>query len=142
MKKFIKRPTDVPMPQMLPPFKISDLEGYVSPIKLTYETALKELKTKEDEYIHAQIEETLGVKIDRDRLLNALKGDREQYKQGFAAGYAKRDKEIIRCGECKYRSQLVSEDSYGVEDWVCDHDCGCAQCEDDDFCRYGERRKK
>ena len=48
--------------------------------------------------------------------------------------------EVVRCKDCKHRSKLASEDSYGVEDWVCNHDCGCAQCNDDDFCRYGERK--
>ena len=50
--------------------------------------------------------------------------------------------EVVRCKDCKHRSKLTSEDSYGVEDWVCNHDCGCAQCNDNDFCRYGERKEK
>lgn len=49
--------------------------------------------------------------------------------------------EVVRCKDCKYRTKLTSEEDYGVEIWVCNHDCGCAQCNDDDFCRYGEKKE-
>lgn len=60
---------------------------------------------------------------------------------GEAVLKAERVVELVRCGSCKHRSKLASEDSYGIEDWVCNHDFGCAKCDDDDFCRYGERAK-
>ena len=40
----------------------------------------------------------VGVNVNKAELLKALAYDREQYEKG----YADRDKEIIRCKDCKY----------------------------------------
>ena len=42
--------------------------------------------------------QSVGVNVDKNELLKALRYDREQYQKG----YADRDSEIIRCGGCEH----------------------------------------
>lgn len=48
----------------------------------------------------------IGVAVDKDELMKALKYDREQYNRGysdgFTDGFEAADKSIVRCKDCKY----------------------------------------
>lgn len=81
--------------------------------------------------------QNIGINVDKDELLKALRYDRGQYQKG----YADRDAEIIRCKDCKY-AYLTS-----------DGECKYCDLEKDDngslveryrswdwFCADGERK--
>lgn len=65
----------------------------------------------------------VGVNVDKDELLKALQYDRGQYQKG----YADRDSEIVRCGECKYYREGFCYNPHAYEttggnttpDWFC-----------------------
>ena len=73
------------------------------------------------------------VNVDKDELKKALAYDRNQYQVGFAAGklkgYEIATKEIVRCGECKYRYKegdnvvtnhcLLNHNHVQSDDWYC-----------------------
>lgn len=61
---------------------MNSLEGYESPVKV-YQS---ELQTAiEDETLH--VAQHIGIDIDKEELLRALAYDRDQYKEGYEAGY-------------------------------------------------------
>lgn len=47
--------------------------------------------------------QNVGVYVDKEELLKALRYDREQYQKG----YADRDNEIIRCKDCIYYTDCL-----------------------------------
>ena len=47
--------------------------------------------------------QNVGVYVDKEELLKALKYDRRQYQKG----YKDRDSEIVRCRDCKYGEQSM-----------------------------------
>lgn len=67
----------------------------------------------------------VGVNVDKAELLKALAYDREQYQKG----YEDRDKEIVRCKDCKYKNDFLNC-IIVYEGWKPD---------DDWFCKGGER---
>lgn len=100
---------------------------YKSPIEITF-GPMKMVEKQNDEiekYVYEYMQE-IGVNVDREELLKALRYDRDQYEKGYADG----KNSIVRCGECKYMLP-----------------CGrCTMFADDnirpsvsDFCSYGER---
>lgn len=100
---------------------------YQSPIEITF-GAMKMVERQADEiekYVYEYMQE-IGVNVDREELLKALRYDRDQYEKGFADC----QNSIVRCGECKYMLP-----------------CGrCTMFADDkirpsvsDFCSAGER---
>lgn len=68
---------------------MNSLEGYESPVKI-YQS---ELQTAiEDETLH--VAQHIGIDIDKKELLRALAYDRDQYKEGYEAGYNKAYQEM------------------------------------------------
>ena len=66
---------------------------YKSPIELFY----KDIKAKQEEYVLSAIQE-MGVNVDKEELLKALKYDREQYSKGYIDGvkeFAERCKDLF-----------------------------------------------
>ena len=61
---------------------------YESPIKLITDRVMKDFVKEQDAYILQEVVR-LGVDIDKEELMRALKYDREQYEAGYADG--KRD---------------------------------------------------
>ena len=86
----------------------------------------KQLNTQIDEMCY-QATQRVGININKEKLLLALKYDssryRTAYKNGYETGYEKRDDEIIRCKDCKsYNKQMhYCRDSERacVPDWYC-----------------------
>ena len=68
---------------------------YKSPIELIYES----LQWQMEESIY-KVVQNVGINVDKEELIKALKYDREQYKKGYED--AKAESEIIYCGECKH----------------------------------------
>lgn len=77
----------------------------------------------------------VGVNVNKDELIKALAYDRRQYDCGYADGRAARDREIVRCKDCKYLDHFCDEE---IDLW-------CSAWEnvtsEDGFCHYGERRE-
>ena len=56
----------------------------------------------------------LGIDVDKEELVRALKYDREQYQKG----YEDRDKEIVRCKNCKHWSNERINDYNKCIRWI------------------------
>ena len=103
---------------------------YDSPFKLTISDITTQMKQKIDETCWNTVQR-VGIDIDKEKLLIALKQDSERYREAYAkgydTGYEKRDEEIIRCKDCKH---------YMTIHCTCD---GCC-ISDDWFCADGKRK--
>ena len=101
---------------------------YESPIELIISEMHTKLVEEEERRILKGVQD-IGINVDKDELIKALAYDRGQYEKG----YADRDKELVRCKDCKWRGH-----------W------GCAlrivndgdKPKDDDFCSFGEREEE
>jgi len=87
----------------------------------------------------------VGINVDKEKLLVALKQDAERYREayakGYETGYENRDDEIVRCKDCCHGEPVKNG---AGED--------CIQCNNDDlwldgnlnfpdwYCADGERR--
>ena len=104
---------------------------YESPIKVIQ----GELETQlEGEILKAG--HRVGVTVDRDELIRALRYDREQYQKGFDD--AREDAVVVtRCKDCEH---LVNATVNGNGFLICD--ISDMEIAPDDFCSYGERREE
>ena len=101
---------------------------YESPIKVELSDIISDAVKKTDEYVLECVQK-VGVSVNRDELLEALKFDREQYEKGWND----RDNEIVRCKDCKhYWKNKPSEDVP-----VC-----LASPREDAYCSEGERKEE
>ena len=116
---------------------------YKSPIEIKLDDIVSDAVEKVDEYIVACVQQ-VGVNVDKDELIKALKFDREQYEKGWND----RDAEIVRCKDCKHKP-TGSGVNHDIEFPEQDYRCPC-RCEDywyswmpddDWFCANGERRE-
>ena len=83
---------------------------YDSPIEIDFATNIISNMTKEmtehidNETFHAICQ--AGFYIDRKKMIQALKQDKERYTDAYSRGYSKgrddRDKQIVRCKDCEY----------------------------------------
>ena len=71
--------------------------SYQSPIELM----VNELHTPYEDNIVKAVQE-YNITVNKDELLMALQYDRAQYDKGYSDGRFDRDREIVRCGECKW----------------------------------------
>lgn len=101
---------------------------YDSPIEIDFATNLISNMTKEmaehidNETFHAICQ--AGFYIDRKKMVQALKQDKERYDDAYRRGYAKREEDIIRCKDCKHydsetQSCLDGLDGIFQPDWYC-----------------------
>ena len=102
---------------------------YESPIKVIQGELETQLEGEILKAVHR-----VGVTVDRDELIRALRYDREQYQKGFDD--AREDAVVVtRCKDCEH---LVNATVNGNGFLICDiSDMEIAL---DDFCSYGERR--
>ena len=96
--------------------------SYLSPIELV----MGQMNTSLEGAICTAIQ-NVGVIVDRDELVKALRYDRNQYQKG----YKDRDVEIVRCRDCKHgvsvfdsivckRHQPKYRTQFGHDpDWFC-----------------------
>ena len=110
---------------------------YQSPFKLyttyTEEVARAAAEALDNEVFKAAY--SVGVTVDKDELLRALKYDRDQYNKGFNDGIMAAADELVRCEHCVHNNESLALRSGGVwcEYWGTDPDI-------DGFCYKGERR--
>lgn len=62
--------------------------GYESPVDIYVRHMVTDLQEKRDGEICAQIEEQIGVHVNKDEMIKALAYDRNQYEEGYRKGYA------------------------------------------------------
>ena len=110
---------------------------YKSPIEMFMSDIQHQIEKQKDDEIYKAVV-SVGINVDKEELLRALRYDRQQYEQGFLAGKAATMDAIVRCAECvSFRPYM--EDRYSKGD--CDHPGGLgkAVCPKD-YCSCGERR--
>ena len=127
---------------------------YDSPIVVNIiDTMAKQIATNIDNSVVNVIHKA-GIDIDKDKLVSAMKQDKERYEEayrrGLEGGYNKRDSDIIRCKDCKHRP--INIDGNSVHGYILhfpDYKCP-AQCsdgyydwfpEDDWYCANGEKKE-
>ena len=106
---------------------------YESPIKVIQGELETQLEGEILKAVHR-----VGVTVDRDELIRALRYDREQYQKGFDD--AREDAVVVvRCKDCvRYDMgvclKIYSDGNVHPEAWQ--------ERKPDDFCSYGERREE
>ena len=111
-----------------------DLSSYKSPIARVVDEVFSDVVKRDNDCLMAQVRIAVGYDINKDELIKALQYDRHQYEVGYADGRFARDREIIRCRDCKHRTTdepgMVYCESI-IGGWV----------KDDFYCADGERRE-
>ena len=104
---------------------------YESPIKVIQGELETQLEGEILKAVHR-----VGVTVDRDELIRALRYDREQYQKGFDD--AREDAVVVtRCKDCEH---LVNATVNGNGFLICD--ISDMETAPDDFCSYGDRREE
>ena len=100
---------------------------YESPIKVIQGELETQLEGEILKAVHR-----VGVTVDRDELIRALRYDREQYQKGFDD--AREDAVVVtRCKDCEH---LVNTTINANGFLICD--ISDMEIAPDDFCSYGE----
>ena len=112
---------------------------YDSPFELTISDIATQVGKDIDKMTLKAVQK-VGISVDKDKLLAALKQDAERYREAYAhgydTGYETRDEEIIRCSDCRH---------YGYKDMTnVDGFCYCLKRHEypnpDWYCADAERR--
>ena len=104
---------------------------YESPIKVIQGELETQLEGEILKAVHR-----VGVSVDRDELIRALRYDREQYQKGFDD--AREDAVVVtRCKDCEH---LVNATVNGNGFLICD--ISDMETAPDDFCSHGDRREE
>lgn len=107
---------------------------------MSYQSPIEVIQTQLRNQIEGEIYKAVmnvGVNVDKEELLKALQYDREQYQKG----YKDRDDQIVRCRDCKHRSEEMYDYYNNPYDkrYVCQiHDIAGKA---DWFCPDGERKE-
>lgn len=116
------------------------LVDYDSPIDAIFQSTIDNMasafsKSIDDGVMTAVV--NAGFNISKEKLEQVLSQDKcryeEAYRRGYAAGYAKRDAEIIRCGKCRFNVKSKKGDGYCCG--TCDE---LGYVDDDWFCADGK----
>ena len=118
--------------------------SWESPINLITnytDELVKNLEAAQEECVMRAVA-NVGVYVEKDELLKALAYDRDQYTIGWHDGYNDRDKEIIRCRECKHCGLLLSEEEKedSFVDLVCDY-WESDGLSPNSYCSFAERKE-
>ena len=70
---------------------------YESPIEVYH----KDMQTKIENHIFEAVC-NVGVFVDKDELIKALKYDRDQYRKGYEDGFNGANDKIVRCKDCMH----------------------------------------
>lgn len=94
---------------------------YDSPFELTMSDITTQMARNIDEMCWQAIQR-VGINVDKEKLLTALKHDAERYRKAYAngydTGYEKRDDELVRCRDCEYWSAERINDYNKCERWI------------------------
>jgi len=101
---------------------------YDSPFELVVSNIATQAAKNIDEMCWQAVQR-VGINVDKEKLLIALKQDaeryREAYKNGYDTGYEKRDDDIVRCKDCIYFNDYFVECDKGhdpkppYDKWFC-----------------------
>ena len=99
---------------------------YDSPFGLTISDITTQMAKNIDEMCWQAIQR-VGINVDKETLLTALKQDSERYRKAYAngydTGYEKRDDELVRCKDCKHWEKSTGHCPYNsiftADDWFC-----------------------
>lgn len=112
---------------------------YKSPIELLVTNVTQSIENETEEMVFKAVQKCFP-NVDRNEMFRALKYDRDQYEMGYADGKNEALYFIVRCEDCKHRTQLMGKPPFGF--YACSHDKGLGDnVKEDDFCSYGERRE-
>jgi hypothetical protein len=98
---------------------------YDSPFELVVSDITTQLAQQIDKECWQAIQR-VGINVDKEKMLTALKHDAERYREAYAkgheTGYTERDEEIIRCKDCKWKGTYAcfckAKDDV-QDDWFC-----------------------
>ena len=112
---------------------------YDSPFELTISDIATQMAKNIDEMSWKAIQR-VGINVDKDKLLIALRQDAERYRKayanGYETGYEKREDEIVLCKDCLH---YVHDPTFARGH--CTKDISCWVYHDEDwFCADGERK--
>jgi len=72
-------------------------------------------------------------------------GDFERDFEEYIVGYIREQKELIRCGECRYYFKAIpggfSESVAGEHAGLCRHSQGCVATDPEGYCHYARRKE-
>lgn len=119
--------------------------NYESPITIMMKQIQNQIINQAENGIFKAVQD-VGIFVDKDELVRALKYDRHQYEKG----YRDRDAKIVRCKDCK-RARLIEWGDHHKEykcyppetDDVPEaflEPAGTPWHEGDFYCAYGERK--
>ena len=120
--------------------------NYESPITIMMKQIQNQIINQAENGIFKAVQD-VGIFVDKDELVRALKYDRHQYEKG----YRDRDAKIVRCKDCK-RARLIEWGDHHKE-YKCyppetdDVPEAILELEDvpwhegDFYCAYGERKE-
>ena len=84
-----------------------DLSGYKSPINVMVERINGQIEYEAKNAVYREIRR-IGVEVDKNELIKALRYDREQYYEGYRNGYANAEKALS-----EWRKITYTVDEYG-----------------------------
>ena len=94
---------------------------YDSPFELTVSDITTQMARNIDEMCWQAVQR-VGINVDKDKLLIALRQDAERYRKAYAngydTGYEKRDDNIVRCRDCKFWSAERINDYNKCKRWI------------------------
>lgn len=99
---------------------------YDSPFELVMSDITTQMARNIDEMCWNAVQR-VGINVDKDKLLIALRQDAERYREAYAngydTGYEKRDDDIVRCKDCKlYKDYCCTNFDftwYREPNWFC-----------------------
>nr|DAG52064.1 MAG TPA: hypothetical protein [Caudoviricetes sp.] len=110
---------------------MEELNGYAPPVSLN----LNDFQYDIGDAV-VRVIAKMGIRVNREELLKALKYDRGQYKAGYDAGFADGLVETlhtVRCWQCNFYDPAKCSIR-------CTHPKGLCNPVESDFCSYGQRR--
>ena len=99
---------------------------YDSPIGListTVQRIASEIGERTDEEVYKSILK-VGVNIDKEKLISALKQDRQRYEEAYRRGYAAGKDSIVRCKDCVHYNPALNYCSYHESSFSGGYYCG------------------
>jgi len=105
---------------------------YKSPIDIFTTDIHTQIVKQQDEEIYQAVLR-VGVNVDKEELIRALRYDRQQYNIGYMEGEAAAKASIVRCKDCDSFCPC-GNDSYICSSWG-------SWADPDGWCYKGERRE-
>lgn len=103
---------------------------YENPIQETVEKICTQISKQKEEHLMAQVECSIGYRVDREELLKALRYDRDQYEKGYKDALesnkwipvGERLPELGRRVLCQCRANIYEILKLTVDGWYYDSD--------------------